>query len=73
MLFCRVKDFLVHRRSVDPAQAWTDSIRRSLRWHVLPRLFKAEIGHLGPRAMSALALVSGHKRQLRIIEYTPYY
>jgi len=40
MVFCRVRDVLVHRRSVDRAQAWTDGIRRSMRWHVLPRLFK---------------------------------
>jgi hypothetical protein len=44
MVFCCVKDFLARRRSVNPAQAWTNSICRSMRWHVLPRLLKAEIG-----------------------------
>jgi hypothetical protein len=44
MVFCCVKDFLARRRSVKPAQAWTNSICRSMRWGVLPRLLKAEIG-----------------------------
>jgi hypothetical protein len=39
MAFYCVKDFLVARRSVN----------RSMRWHVLPRLLKAEIGTNPPR------------------------
>jgi len=67
MMFCRVKDFLVHRRSVDPAQAWTDSIRRSMRWHVLPRLFNAEIrpkpSARAEQIVSALPRSGGHYGQ----------
>jgi hypothetical protein len=61
MVFCCVKDFLARRRSVNPAQAWTNSICRSMRWHVLPRLLKAEIGtNRTNRAGLAMSVVLGN-------------